>query len=141
MLQRRNTAGEGRNVARSNVVAMDPKSRSNVVAMDPKSHGRARVTNGSDLFAERVDGRSVWARRFKDLIELHVADLGGPESLSEARRGLIRRVATLEVESERLECLFAKDGGGSNRMLDRYQSMANNLRRLLITLGLDSKVS
>lgn len=106
-----------------------------------KPEGRSRVTNGTCLFAERVDGRSAWARRFRDLIELHVADLGGPESLSEAQRSLIRRVVTLETEMERLECRFAKDGGGSNRMLDRYMCMSNNLRRLLITLGLECKVS
>jgi len=130
MLQRTNTAGNGIN-----------KSLSSIVAMDPKGRGRSKVTNGSCLFEERVDGRSTWARRFRDLIALHVADLGGPEGLSEAQRSLIRRVVTLETEMERLECKFAKDSGGSNRMLDRYMRMANNLRRFLVTLGLDSKAS
>ena len=114
---------------------------SGVVATDPKGRGRARVTNGSSLFAEHVDMRSTWARRFKDLIELHVADLGGPEGLSEAQRSLIRRVVTLSVEMERLECKFVKEDGGSNRTLDCYMRMANNLRRLLVTLGLECKGS
>ena len=130
MLQRTHNAGNGGNKSRS----------SSLIALG-KSEGRSRVTNGSCLFAERVDGRSAWARRFRDLVELHVADLGGPESLSEAQRSLIRRVVTLETEMERLECRFAKDGSGSNRTLDRYMCMTNNLRRLLITLGLDSKAS
>ena len=130
MLERRNNVGNGRN-----------KSRSSSLMSLGKPEGRSRVSNGTCLFAERVDGRSIWARRFRDLIELHVADLGGAEVLSEAQRSLIRRVATLETEMERLEGRFAKDGGGSNRTLDRYQSMANNLRRLLTTLGLGSKVS
>lgn len=130
MLQRTNTAGNGIN-----------KSPSSVGLYDRKSHGRSKVSNGSCLFAEHVDGRSTWARRFRDLVALHVADLGGPAGLSEAQRSLIRRVVTLETEMERLECKFAKDSGGSNRMLDRYMRMANNLRRFLITLGLDSKAS
>lgn len=130
MLQRTNTAGNGFN-----------KPSSSIVAMDPKGYGRSRVSNGNGLFAERVDYRSIWARRFRDLVALHVDDLGGPEGLSECQRSLIRRVVTLEVEMERLECKFAKEGGGSNRTLDRYMSMSNNLRRLFITLGLDSKAS
>ncbi len=130
MLQRTHTAGNGIN-----------KPPSSPLRSLSKPEGRSRVTNGNSLFAEKVDHRSTWARRFRDLIELHVADLGGPEGLSEAQRSLIRRVVTLEVEMERLECRFAKDGGGSNRTLDRYMCMANNLRRLLITLGLDSKAS
>ena len=130
MLQRTNTAGNGIN-----------KSPPRVRDYDRKSHGRSKVSNGSCLFAEHVDGRSTWARRFRDLVALHVADLGGPAGLSEAQRSLIRRVVTLEVEMERLECKFAKDSGGSNRMLDRYLRMANNLRRFLITLGLECKGS
>jgi hypothetical protein len=35
---------------------------------------RSRVTNGKQLFADAtVDGRSTWARRLRDLIDLHVA--------------------------------------------------------------------
>ena len=130
MLQRTHKAGNGPN-----------KSPSGLLNGGLKPEGRSRVTNGNSLFAEHVDGRSAWARRFRDLIELHVADLGGPESLSEAQRSLIRRVVTLETEMERLECKFVKDDGGSNRTLDRYMRMSNNLRRLLITLGLECKGS
>ncbi len=106
--------------------------------MDPKSHGRARVTNGSELFAEHVDGRSVWPRRFRDLIQLHLSDLGGPEVCSEAQVSLVRRVSTLEIELERLEFEFARpDRTAGNRALDRYSMLANTLRRLLTTLGLE----
>ena len=106
--------------------------------MDPKSRGRSRVTNGSDLFAERVDGRSVWCRRFKDLIQLHLSDLGGAEGCSEAQVSLVRRVSTLEIELERLEYEFARpDRVAGNRALDRYSMLTNTLRRLHMTLGLD----
>ena len=138
MLRRTHNAGNGRDRARSNVVAMDPKSRWQSVAMDPKSHGRARVTNGSELFAEHVDGRSVWVRRFRDLIQLHLMDLGGPEDCSEAQVSLVRRVSTLEIELEKLEYEFARpDRTAGNRALDRYSMLANTLRRLHTALGLD----
>jgi hypothetical protein len=139
MLQRtHNTAGNGQDGARSNVVAMDSKSRWQTASMDPKSHGRARVTNGSELFAKHVDGRSVWCRRFKDLIQLHLMDLGGIEGCSEAQVSLVRRVSTLEIELERLEYEFARpDRTAGNRALDRYSMLANTLRRLHAALGLD----
>ena len=116
-----------------------PMSPSGTAVTDPTGRGRARVTNGNSMFAEPVDYRSVWARRFRDLVALHVEELGGPESLGECQRSLIRRVVTLEVEMERLECKFAQESGGSNRALDRYMSMSNNLRRLFGTLGLECK--
>ena len=139
MLQRRNNpAGNGQDGARSNVVDMSPKSRWQTASMDPKSHGRARVTNGSELFAEHVDGRSVWVRRFRDLIQLHLLDLGGPEGCSEAQVSLVRRVSTLEIELERLEYEFARpDRTAGNKALDRYSMLTNTLRRLHTTLGLD----
>jgi hypothetical protein len=39
--------------------------------------GRSRVTNGKQLFLEKGLGRSTWARRMRDLLQLHIADLGG----------------------------------------------------------------
>lgn len=127
MLQRRNSTGNGRNVARSSVVVMDRKS-----------HGRSRVSNGSDLFVEAIDGRSTWARRFRDLIELHAMDLGGSSACSEAHRQLIRRCAALEVELERLEGQFAQNPAGREK-LDLYQRMTNTLRRTLQALGLNAR--
>ena len=111
-------------------------TRSGVV--DRQSFNRSRVSNGRSLFVERIDGRSNWARRFRDLIELHVTDLGGPDNCSEAQCSLIRRIAALEVELERLECQFAQTAATADQ-LDLYQRMANTLRRLLATIGLDRK--
>ena len=66
-----------------------------------KVQARSRVTNGNRLLPE-VDGRTVWARRMRDLIQAHTADLGGDSEISEAERSLIRRAATLATELERL---------------------------------------
>ena len=46
-------------------------------------HGKSRVTNGSKLLP-LADGRSVTARRFRDIYEEVCGDLGGIEHLSEA---------------------------------------------------------
>jgi hypothetical protein len=99
---------------------------------------RSAVTNGRSLFIERIDGRSPWARRFRDLLELHVSDLGGPEACSEAQCSLIRRVAALEVELERMEGQFARAPAKADA-LDLYQRMTNTLRRTLQALGLERK--
>ena len=105
-----------------------------------KPEGRSRVSNGNGLFVERIDGRSLWARRFRDLLELHVTDLGGPDVCSEGQCSLIRRIAALEVELERLEGKWAKDGGCTDASaLDLYQRMTNTLRRTLQALGLERR--
>ena len=105
-----------------------------------KSKGCSRVSNGSALFVEKVDGRTPWARRFRDLIELHLADLGGPDHVNEAQCALIRRIATLECELERLEGEFAKpDRIAGAKALDLYSRLSNTLRRLLDALKLERR--
>jgi len=77
---------------------------------------RSAVSNGRRLFADQlVDGRSSWARRLRDVMALHVADLGGDDAISEAERSIIRRIGTITVEMELLEKRFAlsKKGGTS----------------------------
>ena len=51
------------------------------LAKRPAAH-RSRVTNGNKLLP-LADGRSVTARRFKDLVEFICVDLGGADRLSE----------------------------------------------------------
>jgi hypothetical protein len=103
-----------------------------------KLHGRSKITNGTRLLPS-IDGRSVWARRLRDLIALHENDYGGSNAISEAERSLIRRASALTVELELLETKFAANGGAQIEELDRYQRAANSLRRLLETLGLQRR--
>ena len=131
MLQRRNIAGNG------HALASGPLMTQRGTNWDSPSN-RSAVTNGSQLFAEKLDQRSAWARRFRDLIQLHLSDLGGFEDCSESQVSLVRRAATLEIELERLEYEFARpDRTVGNRALDRYSMLTNTLRRLLTTLGLE----
>lgn len=97
---------------------------------------RSAITNGTDILAE-VDGRSATARRYRDLIALHVGDLGGADAgLSEGQHCLVRRAACLTVQLEIMESKFAQDGGADTRELDVYQRTSNSLRRLLESLGI-----
>jgi len=104
----------------------------------PKPQARSRVSNGSAVLPG-VDGRSTWVRRLRDLMGLHLSDLGGDNAVSEAERSIIRRVATLTVELERMEAGFAVAGEAQPDQLDLYQRTANSLRRLLEAIGLQRR--
>jgi hypothetical protein len=93
------------------------------------------VSNGAALLVG-VDGRSTWVRRCKDVIALHLSDLGGSDNCSEAERSIIRRCAVITTELERLELKFAKAGEASDSDLDLYQRTAGNLRRLFDAIGI-----
>jgi len=103
-----------------------------------KPTNKSRVSNGSAILSD-VDGRSVWVRRFRDVIESHVADLGGGQVVSEAERSIVRRAAALTVELERLESQFATAGEATPDALDLYQRTAGSLRRLLEAVGLQRR--
>jgi hypothetical protein len=104
----------------------------------PKPQSRSRISNGSAILPG-VDGRSTWVRRLRDLIGLHLSDLGGDDAVSEAERSIVRRVATLTVELERMEAGFAVAGEALPEQIDLYQRTANSLRRLLESIGLERR--
>jgi hypothetical protein len=103
-----------------------------------RTNGRSRITNGNALLPG-VDGRSVWARRCRDVIDLHISDLGGADNVSEAEKSIVRRCAALTVELEHLEFMFATAGSATPDQLDLYQRTANSLRRHLETIGLERR--
>ena len=114
---------------------MEPASNSS--ASNPAStvkspRLRSRVSNGKKAFVDG-DGRSPWARRWRDLIEAHVADLGGVAVLSEAQRSLIKRASTIEIELEQVEGRLSL---GRAADLAEYATAASHLRRIFETLGL-----
>jgi hypothetical protein len=104
----------------------------------PKDHRKSRITNGSCLLPG-VDGRSPWVKRAKDIIAAHLSDLGGEDNTSTAERSIIRRVATITAELERLEVRFALANAASPEDLDLYQRTASTLKRLLESVGLQRR--
>jgi hypothetical protein len=107
-------------------------------ALSAKSKGRSAISNGSIVLRD-VDGRTARMRRLRDLIEMHVDDLGGPTQVSEAERSICRRIGTLTVELETLEAKFEDQGEALPNQLDLYQRTAGNLRRLLESIGLQRR--
>ncbi|APH74093.1 hypothetical protein BSQ44_24035 [Aquibium oceanicum] len=103
-----------------------------------KAQGRSRITNGS---LGDMDGRSKWARRFRDVIVALSDDLGGVDALTEMQRSLVRRAATMQVELERAEEGFAKAGLANADALKDYQTTVGQLRRVLETLDLKGKAA
>jgi hypothetical protein len=91
------------------------------------SRQRSPMTNGAILPGM---GRSAWVRRLKDLVALHIADLGGDANVSEAERAIVRRTAVIITELERMEKNFAlSEGAPGISELETYQRMANTMRR------------
>ena len=106
-------------------------------ANSPPPRTRSKITNGAALFDEGVDGRGAWPRRLRDLLALHIADLGGEAMVSAAERSIIRRVSTITVELELLEKKFALKGtGAAADDLTLYFTGSNTLKRLLEAVGL-----
>jgi hypothetical protein len=106
-----------------------------IVFAETKPTHRSAMTNGS-IVLPGVDGRSTWARRLRDLIALHVSDMGGDDAISTAELSIIRRAATLTVELERLEAKFATAGQAEAGELALYTTTSNTLKRLLEAVGL-----
>lgn len=82
-----------------------------------------------------VDGRSLMARRFREIVTNLESDLGG--DLSEAQRHLVARSATLAIWCEGRETELA---AGGDFDASTYATIANALRRLLADLGLERRI-
>src|SRR5215510_11299303 len=65
------------------------------------SRTRSAVTNHKDLLPG-LDGRLATARRFRDLVNAFVADMGGLDHCSEIKLGLVGRLAATDRKSTRL---------------------------------------
>jgi hypothetical protein len=95
---------------------------------------RSRVSNGSATFLDGVDGRSVLARRYRDILAQLTSDLGGDPS--EAQSLICRRAATLAVWCETAEVDLAK---GATLDIGEFTTATNALRRLLADIGLERR--
>ncbi len=100
-----------------------------------KPSARSRVSNGKDLFVGGVDGRSAYARRYRDILAQLTSDIGGDPS--EAKSIIVRRATQLAVWCEQAE---ADAAGGMALDLANYCTATNTLRRLLLDLGLERRM-
>ncbi len=98
-----------------------------------KSHGRARVSNGRDVLPD-VDGRSLIARRYRDIADAIIVDQGGADQCSESRLQLVRRFAAASVLAELLEARLAR---GEQIDITEHATLSSTLVRLAAKIGID----
>src|SRR5262249_13702806 len=111
------------------------------VASDaPRSRVSARIGVRAGQLLPGIDGRSWWTRRARELISAYTTYLGGPDNVNVAKRAIIRRVAVLQIELERIGHRFAllpDDVPADPADVDLYQRTSGGLRRLLETIGIE----
>jgi hypothetical protein len=98
-----------------------------------KSHARSRVSNGCDVLPN-VDGRSVVARRFRDISSQILVDMGGADLCSESRKQLVRRFAAAAVIAEQMEAALAR---GEEIDVQEHALLCSTLTRLASRIGID----
>ena len=83
-----------------------------------------------------LDGRTGAARRFRDLVNAFVADMGGLDRCSEIKLGLVRRLAATTVQAEMLE---ARMVNGEAIEIATLCTLASTTVRLSQRLGLERR--
>src|SRR5262245_18374116 len=94
---------------------------------------RSRVTNGTDVLPG-VDGRSITARRFRDIANQVAIDQGGSDRLSEARLQLMRRLAAAACMAEAMEARLAK---GEAIDMAEHAQLCSTLVRIGARIGIN----
>jgi hypothetical protein len=104
---------------------------------DLKAHGqgRSRLSNGKDILPG-VDGRSLVARRYRDIASAVLADQGGLQDCSESRLQLIRRFAAASCLAEQLEAKLAR---GEQIDIQEHALLCSTLTRLAQRIGIDRR--
>jgi hypothetical protein len=109
------------------------KSAGSRAAYPHKSHARSRISNGHDVLPN-VDGRSVIARRYRDIASAILVDQGGADRCSESRTQLIRRFAAAAVLAEQMESRLAN---GEQVDINEHATLSSTLVRLAARIGID----
>ncbi len=99
----------------------------------PPPEFRTRRGTGAVTLAG-VDGRSMMARRFREITTGIESDLGG--DLTEAQKHLTARAACLACWCEEREAELAN---GQDFDVLQYSTVSNAMRRLLSDLGLERR--
>lgn len=92
-----------------------------------KKTARSRLTNGSQTFLERLDGRGVLARRWRDLYWDFLAQTGGKNET------LVRTLTSLCVQRDAIDVRLARGEPVETADLIR---VAGAISRLMTKLGL-----
>jgi hypothetical protein len=101
----------------------------------PPINARSRVGTGRSMFLVGVDGRSLTARRYREVFATLLSEL--PCAPSQAQVQIARRATLLCVEAETMEAALV---AGRPVDIGLYSLMANTLRRLLADLRANIEV-
>lgn len=96
---------------------------------------RSAISNGSKMLAG-IDGRSAIARRYRDIVTAILADQGGADQCSEARKQLIRRFAAAAVLAEQMEAALAR---GEQIDIAVHALLTSTLVRIAQRIGIDRR--
>lgn len=88
------------------------------------------------LTLEHLDGRTLAAKRAREVLQAVEGDLGGADRLTEAERQLVRRAAVLAVLAESAEAHWL---AGGELDTSAHNGTVNTLRRLFETVGLQRR--
>ena len=94
---------------------------------------RSRVTNHRDLLPN-IDGRSLIARRYRDIVAAVIVDQGGLDRMAEARLQLVRRFAACAVLAESMEARLVN---GEALDIAEYSTLTSTLVRVAQRIGIN----
>jgi hypothetical protein len=95
--------------------------------------GKSRITNGRDVLPN-VDGRSLIARRYRDICSAILVDQGGEDACSESRKQLIRRFSAAAVIAEQMESRLAN---GEEISIGEHALLCSTLVRVARQIGVN----
>jgi hypothetical protein len=95
-------------------------------------HARSRVTNGKE-YLPGIDGRTLVARRMRDIAGLIAFDLGGADRMSEIKAQLVRRFAGASALAEQLEARIAR---GETVDIAEHAALTSSLVRIANKVGI-----
>jgi hypothetical protein len=91
------------------------------------------VSNGRDVLPD-IDGRTLIARRYRDITNAILVDQGGEAECSESRKQLIRRFAAAAVLAEQIEARLAR---GEPIDISEHAILSSTLVRLAQRIGIN----
>ena len=83
-----------------------------------------------------IDGRSVIARRYRDICSAIFVDQGGEDQCTESRKQLIRRFAAAAVIAEQMEARLAR---GEPIDIQQHALLCSSLVRLAQRIGINRR--
>src|SRR5271166_6615911 len=73
-----------------------------------KMRYNTRVGTGKARHAQKIDTRTLWGRRDREIYNAIISDLGGADRLSELEHQVVRRAVGLALQCEQIETQLAE---------------------------------